>query len=197
MTDQDGNGSGGPHYSYRPSLIGPPLDLRLKPHALAWSLGSRTGEIPYSDIRKIQLMFRPGTVQNGTFVCYIWPASSPKVTITSSSRRSMVDVTRQDAPYRDFIVALHRHLANSGAPPEYVRGVKPYVYWPGIAIMAVASLGFAMLIVRALQTQAWAGAGFIAAFLGLFLWQLGGYFRRNRPGDYRADNVPVELLPGS
>jgi uncharacterized BrkB/YihY/UPF0761 family membrane protein len=109
----------------------------------------------------------------------------------------MVEVLRQDAPYRGFVLALHRHLIEAGATPQYERGVKPYVYWPGLVLMATASLGFAMLIVRALQTAAWAGAGFIAAFLALFLWQLGGYFRRNRPGTYRPDDVPPELLPGA
>ena len=35
----------------------------------------------------------------------------------------------------------------------------------------------------------------IAAFLALFLWQGGNFFRRNRPGLYRPDAPPEELLP--
>jgi hypothetical protein len=135
-------------------------------------------------------------MQQGSFVAYIWPAGAPKITITSATWKSMVEVVRQDEPYRDFILALHRRLIEAGASPDYVRGVKSYTYWPGLALMAMASLGFVMLIVRAVQTAAWAGAAFIAVFLALFLWQLGGYFRRNRPGTYRPDDVPAELLPG-
>lgn len=186
-----------PDYSYKPSLIGSPLEFRLTETSLDWSMGHRAGQIPYRDIKRVQLAFRPGTVQQGSFVTFIWSEREPKLTITSTSRRSIVDVTRQDASYRDFVQALHRRLHDAGAAPEYVRGVKPYTYWPGLAFMSVAALGFALLIVRALQTQAWAGAAFIALFLGLFLWQIGGYFRRNRPGRYRPDAVPAELLPGA
>jgi hypothetical protein len=46
-----------------------------------------------------------------------------------------------------------------------------------------------------LQTAAWSGAAFIAAFLGFFLWQAGTFFRRNRPGTFRPDAVPETVLP--
>jgi hypothetical protein len=29
----------------------------------------------------------------------------------------------------------------------------------------------------------------------LFLWQSGNFFRRNRPGLYRPEALPAELLP--
>jgi hypothetical protein len=64
----------------------------------------------------------------------------------------------------------------------------------GPAFAAVA-LGLAVLIVRALQADAIAGALFIAAFLALFLWQGGHFFRRNRPGLYRPDAPPRDLMP--
>jgi hypothetical protein len=57
------------------------------------------------------------------------------------------------------------------------------------------ALGLAVLIVRALQAGALAGALFVAAFLALFLWQAGNFFRRNRPGLYRADAPPRALMP--
>ena len=46
-----------------------------------------------------------------------------------------------------------------------------------------------------LLEAAWAGTAFVGAFLALSLWQLGGFFRRNRPGRYRADAPPGDLLP--
>jgi hypothetical protein len=51
------------------------------------------------------------------------------------------------------------------------------------------------MIMRALQSGALAGAAFIAAFLGLFLWHGGNFLRRNRPGLYRPDALPEMLLP--
>jgi len=35
------------------------------------------------------------------------------------------------------------------------------------------------------------GGGFFA----LFAWQSGTYFRRNRPGRYRPDGLPRDLVP--
>jgi hypothetical protein len=49
--------------------------------------------------------------------------------------------------------------------------------------------------VRALQVEAWGGAAFIAAFLAFFLWQAGAFFHRNRPGTFRPDAVPPQVLP--
>jgi hypothetical protein len=69
------------------------------------------------------------------------------------------------------------------------------MYWPGAAVFLAASLVLAGLIVRALQTQSWSGAAFVAAFLAFFLWQAGGFFSRNRPGTFRPDAVPPNVLP--
>ena len=57
------------------------------------------------------------------------------------------------------------------------------------------ALGLALLVVRALQADAIGGAAFIGAFLVLFLWQGGNFFRRNRPGLYRPEALPAELMP--
>ena len=35
----------------------------------------------------------------------------------------------------------------------------------------------------------------IAAFLGLFLWQAGAFFHRNRPGKFDPAAVPPQVLP--
>ena len=56
-------------------------------------------------------------------------------------------------------------------------------------------VGLALLIVRALQAHAVAGTAFVGGFLALFLWQGGNFFRRNRPGLYRPEAPPDDLLP--
>jgi hypothetical protein len=40
-----------------------------------------------------------------------------------------------------------------------------------------------------------AGALFVVAFLAVFLWQMGGFLRGNRPGTYRLDALPADVLP--
>jgi hypothetical protein len=46
-----------------------------------------------------------------------------------------------------------------------------------------------------LQADTKAGAAFVGCFLLLLLWQGGNFFRRNRPGVYRPEALPAELLP--
>ncbi|HVD74045.1 MAG TPA: hypothetical protein VNC81_10750 [Xanthobacteraceae bacterium] len=50
-------------------------------------------------------------------------------------------------------------------------------------------------IVQALNSGAYAGAAVVGGFLGLCVWQSGTYFLRNRPGRYRPDALPKELVP--
>ena len=56
-------------------------------------------------------------------------------------------------------------------------------------------LTMAGLAVEGLRAVSIPGTLFVIAFLSLFLWQMGRFFRRNRPGTYRPDAPPAELLP--
>ena len=80
-------------------------------------------------------------------------------------------------------------------PARFERGRSPFLYWPSLIVFAGVALVASALIVRALQSDAKGGAVFIAGFLVLFLWQGGNFFRRNRPGLYRPDALPAELMP--
>jgi hypothetical protein len=107
----------------------------------------------------------------------------------------MVEHERLDAAYRVFVTELCRRTGAAGGRTLFQTGSPPIIYWLGVAVLAGASLAFAGLAVRALETAAWSGAAFIAAFLAFFLWQAGTFFRRNRPGTFRPDAVPEIVLP--
>jgi hypothetical protein len=49
--------------------------------------------------------------------------------------------------------------------------------------------------VRVLQAGAIVSAAIVGAFLALYLWQAGNFFRRNRPGTYRPDALPADVMP--
>jgi len=51
------------------------------------------------------------------------------------------------------------------------------------------------LFVRAVGTVAWAATAVVGIFFLVFAYQLGTYFYRNRPGRYRPDAIPTEVLP--
>jgi hypothetical protein len=63
-----------------------------------------------------------------------------------------------------------------------------------IALVFV-NLALVALFVRAAITAAWAGMLFLAGFVALFGWKVGGMLARNRPRAYRLDDLPRDLLP--
>ena len=184
-----------PRYVYRPSLLGAPREFALTPSGIAYSVGRHSGSVPYAAVRRVRLSYRPANLQTYRFVAEIWAGGAPKLVLVSTSWKSMTVQERLDAPYANFLAALHRRLAASGASVTCEQGVAPLRYWPGLAAFAIVSLLLAVLIVRALSLHGFAAAAFVAAFLAFFLWQGGAFFRRNRPGLYRPDALPAEVVP--
>jgi len=186
---------GEPVYSFRPSLLGAPWTFRLTPTALSFEAGRKSGRVAYGDINRLRLSFRPISMQTQRFQTEIWAAGAPKLVLISSSWKSMVEQERLDQSYAAFVADLHRRIAAAGSAVRFEQGSNPIRYWPGLAVFTAMSLEMAFLIMRALQSDAPAGAAFIAAFLGLFLWHGGNYFRRNRPGVYAPEALPELLMP--
>lgn len=182
-------------YTFRPSLLGAPWQFALAPDGLRWSAGRGSGQVRYDAVRRVRMSYRPANMQSYRFVTEIWAEGAPKLRIVSTSWKSMFEQERQDKAYAAFIAALHRRLGEAGAAVAYEQGTPPLTYWPGVVVFVGICLGFAALAVRGLQQNAWAGAAFIVAFLLFFLWHGGNFFRRNRPGIYRPDALPAELLP--
>jgi hypothetical protein len=182
-------------YAYKPSLLGAPFEFRLTPTALEWSRGRYTDRVPYDRIRRLRLSYRPVTMQSYRFLAEIWPAAGPKVEICSTSWRSVVEQERHDAAYSTFVAELHRRIAAAGTTVSFEAGSPVALYWIGVAVFAGASLALAGLTARALQIGAMGGAAIVGSFLALFLWQVGTFFRRNRPGTYGPDALPPEVLP--
>jgi hypothetical protein len=184
-------------YTYRPSLLGAPWTFRLLPTGLSFEAGRRAGLVPYRDIHRVRLSFRPISMQTHRYQTEIWAAGAPKLVIVSSTWKSMVEQQRLDDAYAAFVTELHARVATAGGATRFEQGAHPLRYWPGLAIFAAVALGFAFLVLRALQSDAVAGAVFVGAFLGLLLWHGGNYFRRNRPGVYTPDALPQLLVPGT
>ena len=184
-----------PTYTFKPSLIGAGQAFRLAVDALEWQVGRHSGRIPYREISRVRLSFRPVTMAPRRFLAEIWSKNSPKMQIASTSWRSMVEVSRQDAQYAIFIDALHHRLHGAGSEAAFETGKPPWLYWPGAVIFAGLTLALAFLVVRALQADAKIAAALVVGFLAFSLWQIGDFFRRNRPGTYSAGAVPPQVLP--
>src|SRR3954468_22762659 len=181
-------------YSYKSSVIGAPFEFQLASDALHWGKGGSRGRTPYRQIRRVRLGFRPMTMQNYRFITEVW-TDGPKLTIASTSWKSMVEHERLDASYRAFIAELCRRTGAAGGRTVFQTGSPVLLYWIGVIVFVGAALALAGLIVRALQIAAWSGAAFVTAFLGLFLWQAGNFFRRNQAGPSRPAAIPDSVLP--
>ena len=182
-------------YSYRASLLGAPREFKLVGAGIDWVAGRKSGHIPFRDVRRMRMSYKPASMQSHRFMTELWAIGAPKLEILSCSWKSMVELERLDESYAAFVTELHRRIALAAPAARFEQGSHPLLYWPGLIAFVCVSLGLAWLVVRALQADAKGGAAVIAAFLALFLWQGGNYFRRNRPGDYRPEALPAELMP--
>jgi hypothetical protein len=184
-----------PAYSYRASAMGAPRAFRLSGNGLYWDTGRRSGHVSYGSIRRVRMAYRPAGMQSKRFTTEIWSGEAPKLTIISTSVRGLFELMRQDREYREFLRALHARLAASENRRSYETGLPLYIFGPGIVVFAAAAIGIAALTVRAISEGAAGAALIVGAFLGLFLWQAGAFFGRNRPGRYQPDALPENLLP--
>jgi hypothetical protein len=195
--DHTAGGDKAPAYQYRPSLLGRAYAFRLTPGGLAWEVGPHAGTVPYRAIRRVRLSYRPIGLANYRFQAEIWAADAPKLTLASTSWRSLAEQERQDAAYAAFVRALHQRLVQAGSTAQFEAGTAPLLYWPGVVVLVVLALGTPYVLVRAAQAGAAGGAAIVAALMLVFFWQLGTFFWRNRPGRYAPEALPVALLPRS
>ncbi len=182
-------------YSYRPSLLGAAWSFRLTGAGIAWEAGRKSGQIPYRTINRIRMSYKPVSMQSQRFLTEVWAEGAPKLEIISSSWKSLVEQERLDKPYSAFVAELHRRTVAIDAQVRCEQGSNPIIYWSGLLVFIGVGLGLALLVVRSLQANTVGGAAFVGAFLAVFVWQGGNFLRRNRPGVYRPDAPPAELLP--
>jgi hypothetical protein len=182
-------------YSYRPSVFGAFREFSLTKRGIDWAVGPRSGSIPFDRVRRLRVSYRPHSMQSHRFVTELWADGFPKLLISSSSWKSMIEQERFDGAYSSFVRELHRRIARANGSTQFERGSNPLIYWPGLLFFAGAGIGLAALVVRGLQEGAMTGAAIVGAFLAFYLWQAGNFFRRNRPGTYRPDALPADVMP--
>jgi hypothetical protein len=191
----DDEAAADPAYAFKPSLIGGICQFALRPDALEWQIGRRSGRVRYDRVRAVRLSYRPVTMQTHRFITEIWSADNPKIQIVSVSWRSIMEQERLDKAYSGFIAELHRRIAAAGAPVKFTTGLPLVSYWIGIVIFSGVILATGGLFLRAIGSVQWAATAVVGIFFLVFAYQLGTYFYRNRPGRYRPDAIPPSVLP--
>ena len=141
-------------YSYRPSVFGAFREFGLTERGIDWAVGLRSGSIPFDRVRRLRVSYRPHSMQSHRFVTELWADGSPKLLISSSSWKSMMEQERLDGAYSSFVRELHRRISRANGATQFERGSNPLIYWLGILVFVGAGIGLAALIVRALQAGA-------------------------------------------
>lgn len=183
------------HYAYKASLILSAHQFELDDKGLHWRIGGRSDTWPLPSITMVRLSYRPVSMQARRFRADIRNGRGEQLAIFSTTWQTVALMEPQDTGYRAFILGLHRRLRAIDSSAEFVAGLRPWLYQTAMAILALVGLTIVGMFVRALWIGLWAGALFIVAFAALFVWQIGGFMRRNRPRRYEPDNVPDDLVP--
>lgn len=182
-------------YAYRPTVMGAMREFKLSEDGIDWAVGPVSGHIPYRNIRRLRMSYRPNSMQSHRFLTELWGESGPRLKIASSSWKSMVEQERLDRSYSAFVRELHRRVSKAAPSACFEKGHSPFLYWPSLVVFVAVALGIAALCVRALQAGTYAGAAFIGAFFAFYLWYSTNFLRRNRPGKYDADALPQDVMP--
>jgi hypothetical protein len=182
-------------YAFKPSLMGAICQFTLKPDAMEWQIGHRSGRTRYDRVAAVRLSYRPVTMQSHRFITEIWSPDHPKIQIVSSSARSLFEQENLGKDYAAFVTELNRRLATAGGATQFLTGVPAWTYWIGAILFGVVMVTTGVMVVRALQLGQWSVSAIIGAFFLVFAIQIGNYFRRNQPGRYRPDAIPATVLP--
>jgi len=189
-------GEGAPtRYAYKASLIGSAHQFELTDAGLSWKIAGRSGVWPYTDIAAIRLSYRPVSMQQRRFRADINNARGGRIAVLSTTWQSAALMAPQDQGYRVFMVELHRRLQQAGSKAALIGGIGRNTYAAALVLLALLGAAMTGLLVRALWTFELTGALFLIGFAALFVWQVGGFVRRNKPRSYTFGDLPAELLP--
>lgn len=150
---------------------------------------------PYDEIAAIRLSYRPVSMQARRFRADIGHRNGARLSLLSTSWQTATLVAPQSAAYRRFILALHQTLAARHSEAALTAGLGRTAYAAALALITLLAVAIAALLVRAFVAGEWGGALFLAGFVALFAWQVGGFLLRNTPQRYSAAHVPDEMLP--
>jgi hypothetical protein len=194
-TDLPNETSPDDRYAYKASLVGSAHQFELTRKGLSWKVGGRSGEWAYTEISAINLSYRPMTMQSRRFRADISRAGGGRIKILSTTWQTVTLMAPQDHGYRAFITELHRRMAAAGSRATLSGGLSMILYAAAIVMVGLLAIAMVGLLVRALAVGEWAGVLFLIGFAALFVWQIGGFIRRNRSITYSFDHLPEALLP--
>jgi hypothetical protein len=182
-------------YAFKAALIGAAHQFELTDDGLSWRIAGKSGVWPYTSISSIRLSYRPVSMQSRRFRADIEREGGGHIRLLSITWQTATLMAPQGKDFHDFIVQLHRRMAEAGSHAALIGGLSRRAYLAAAVVLGLLGIAMAGLFIRAIATLEFTGALFLLGFAALFAWQVGGFVRRNRPQTYTFEHLPEGLLP--
>ena len=162
---------------------------------LAFTVDGRARAIVWSDIAAVHLQIAAlGSARNTIDQCKIDFTDGSAIVVSNATSRGLPDAA-QTSVYRDFIRALHAHLApRASGAIRFSAGMAAWRYRTLMITLVIAGLFF---IVTPIGLTLFAGDWrmLILAATGVaFVWPFVLLLSKSAPRIYRPDAPPDELL---
>lgn len=182
-------------YRQKPRPVGFETAYTLDGGKLTVDSTRRVDEVDLSRVVEIRFTYEPNSLSFSGYRTKLTLADRKTLSFGNLSWRSMVDLNRQEEPYRTFTKALAAAVAVHAPQARFIAG-KPLPIW--LVFAAVAAMTCSVMIAFAItaMTRGAGNAALVAAFLGaLAIYQIAPMVIRNRPRAIAPGEIPPDLLP--
>jgi hypothetical protein len=182
-------------YSHRAKPYQAEAEFRLLPQYLAVEQGKRSGNFPFRDIAMIRLTYRPRNTTNEGYVAKVYRRDGHTASFTNLSWKSLVDMERQDADYRRFVLRLIAEVARVNPGVILQAGMPRWLHMVTGLAGLIAVLALVIVMGQAILNRGLPVAFFTGALAVYFAWWTVRYLARNRPRGFAAGTAPEDVLP--
>lgn len=182
-------------YAHTPKPFGREVTFTLKGRELIVSDERKTLTAPLKEVVQVRLTYEPRNTMAKGFRMKLWLSNNRTAAMSNLAWKSLIQVERQDAPYRAFITNLITEIGKANPACIFLAG-QPKPFWLLVVAAALATVaGFIWLIVRSMQAGSSSMALLTVVFGAYFTFTIGEMIRRNRPRTFTAQTIPADLLP--
>ncbi|HRE64937.1 MAG TPA: hypothetical protein PKU77_14195 [Ferruginibacter sp.] len=181
-------------YKYRKSTFTKEQTLSLTETALNIVEENKEDKIiSYKDIKSIRLSFILDRMGPENFLCTI-KSPAGYTSITSSSYVSFANFNRNKEDYSIFVKELIKNATLANPSIQLISGSSKASYFLTITMMVVFAIAIALLfyfIGESISSITWVNFAIVLLSVPMMI----AYIRKNKPGNFSADNIPEKLLP--
>ena len=197
MSSDDSASPDATHYAFKlsPGRCAVGIHARRRRHRMA-QRESRRCALPIAMFAQVRLVFRPVTLQNFRFVTEVKSRTGLKLTIASTSWRSMVEHERHDRALQGVhhrTASPHRRVRRAVDLSSRLAGF-PLLAWAR-DFRGPDDCNRDPCIPRGADSVNGRARPSLSSCWAFSCGRPDAFFRRNRPGVYTPDKLPAQVLP--